>query len=82
MKINVDERHIELTRRNLLTLLAKLNGSPPESACEIVKASEDDGFFWTIKAVEDEVHYADRRPGAMHPDTEAVLSAYQDVIHP
>lgn len=73
MKVIPEERHIELTRRNLRTLLAKLDGNPPDSACEIVKLSEDLTGYWSIKAVEDHDHYADRPPGAMHPDTEAVL---------
>lgn len=58
---------VELTRRNLEVLLAKLDGNPPDSACTI----EKDGFF--VKAVENDEHYTDHQPGIMHPDTEAAL---------
>lgn len=60
---------VELTRRNLNTLLAKLNGNPPDSACTILAP----GTTFFVKAVEDSEHYTDRSPGIMHPDTERVL---------
>jgi hypothetical protein len=56
---------VELTRRNLLSLLAKLDGHPADSACTI---QSPDGFL--VKAVEDDAHYSDRRAGHMHPETE------------
>lgn len=60
---------IELTRRNLNALLAKLDGNPPNSACTILAP----GSTFFVKAVEDSEHYTDRRAGIMHPDTEAAL---------
>ena len=60
---------IELTRRNLLVLLAKLDGNPPNSACTIL----DSRGRVAVRAVEDAEHYSDREPGLMHADTEAVL---------
>ncbi len=72
---------ITLSRRNLLTLLAKLDGNPPASACTI-GAPRVYGEFWIV-GEDDETHYAhpnraqvvgDSRPGRMHPATEAALS--------
>ena len=60
---------IELTRRNLLVLLAKLDGNPPNSACTIF----DSKGRVAVKAVEDAEHYSDREPGRMAAETEAVL---------
>lgn len=48
---------IELTRRNLQTLLAKLDD--PKSFRTIAR----DGI--AVKAVEDDDHYSDRAPGEM-----------------
>jgi hypothetical protein len=61
-----------VSRRNLLSLLAKLDGSPSHSACTIMYG----GFRLT--AEENDVHYAHPErdlphPGAMHPDTERAL---------
>ena len=61
---------VELTRRNLNALLAKLDGNPPNSECTIL-APGDSPFF--VKAVENIEHYADRPTGIMHPATEAAL---------
>lgn len=61
---------VELTRRNLKSLLAKLDGHPPDSMCTLV----DPDNKIAVKAVEDAAHYADRSPGPMHDDTEAGLS--------
>lgn len=55
---------ITLSRRNLLTLLAKLDGYPPESKCSIAR----EGIV--VKAEEDHIHYAKRPAGQMHPLTE------------
>lgn len=57
---------VELTRRNLTALLAKLDfnrnpGGRRSSECEIMSG---DGRA-IIRAVEDEVHYSDRLPGEM-----------------
>lgn len=65
MKVDLAAGRVELTRRNLMTLLAKLDGHPAGSACTISK----DGF--EVKAVENAEHYSDRRPGEIHPDTAA-----------
>jgi hypothetical protein len=66
----VDEknRQVQLTRRNLQALLAKLDGHPPGSKCTI--AIDD----WEVKAVENHEHYTTRRPGVMHPDTELLIA--------
>ena len=57
-----------LSRRNLLALLAKLDGHPPDSNCAIL------GQGILVRAEEDDVHYADRPfAGRMIPETEAQL---------
>lgn len=68
-----------LSRRNLESLLAKLDGHPPGSACILGGGSDAPGFF--VKAEENEEHYADREVpagmskwGLMHPDTERQLT--------
>lgn len=60
---------LELTRRNLATLLAKLDD--PASARTLVKQEDrDDGdAFITVTAVEDDAHYAARAPGEVYMPT-------------
>jgi hypothetical protein len=69
---------VVLSRRNLEVLLSKLdrvkNGE--SSACTIIKRhNPDDGIYATsediaVIAVEDEIMYANRPAGAMHPADE------------
>ena len=54
---------IELTRRNLTTLLAKLDD--PASARTLLEG--ETGF--AVRAVEDEEHYANRPPGEVYMPT-------------
>ena len=61
---------VELTRRNLESLLAKLDGHPPDSSCTLI----DPSFRVAVRAVENEEHYKDRRPGAMIRATEERLA--------
>lgn len=65
---------VVLSRRNLLTLLAKLDGFPEDSALTIIGGSFAKGLV--VKAEEDEEHYGVRPvgPGVMHPDTEERLN--------
>lgn len=57
---------VVLSRRNLLTLLTKLDW--PESHCTI----ENDGVY--VSSESDQTHYAGRvPPGEMHPVTEAAI---------
>ena len=51
---------VELTRRNLLTLLAKLDD--PLSNCTLIDGEQRIG----VKAVEDAEHYSDRPPGDIY----------------
>jgi hypothetical protein len=60
---------VELTRRNLEALLAKLDGYPANSACTLFSPGAGPSIY--VKAVENAEHYSDRRPGALHEDTEA-----------
>lgn len=68
---------VTLSRRNLLTLLAKLDGHPPSSACTIVLPGGGEGPELVVRAEDDHAHYQKRRepPGSMHPDTEARMAA-------
>lgn len=83
---NINGSHwIILSRRNLRSLLAKLDGHPPDSACTIQGGVEAWGYF--VKAEEDEAHYASRAEwpqetkwGPMHPTTEEVLRREQPPI--
>ena len=61
---------IRLSRRNLLTLLHKLQ--MPGSACTIIKPGGT-----PIVAQSDEVHYAGRQPGPAHPETEAFIADFE-----
>lgn len=53
---------VELTRRNLTTLLAKLDD--PLSARTLCK--DGDGCVVWVTAVEDDAHYSDRAPGEVY----------------
>jgi hypothetical protein len=57
---------LELSRRNLEVLLAKLDD--PASARTLMKVSED-GDIVRVIAVENEHHYSDRPPGAVYMPT-------------
>ena len=62
--------HIELSRRNLLALLHKLE--KPGSA-RLISIEGEDGFELWVAAAPDEVHYAGREPGRMSQDTEEFI---------
>jgi hypothetical protein len=64
---------VTLSRRNLLTLLAKLDGHPSTSACTISLPGGGEGPELLVRAEENEADYRHRPapPGRMHPDTEA-----------
>lgn len=62
---------VVLSRRNILALLAKLDGHPAGSSLSISKGRT------MITAQEDAEHYGNRTPGPMHPDTEAHISGPQ-----
>jgi len=72
VRVEFDGSHVHtvvLSRRNLLSLLAKLDGHPPDSACTIYNQDI------VVVAEPDEVHYADRDAGGrMHPKTESAIS--------
>lgn len=71
--IPVSVVEITLSERNLRSLLVKLGGHPTESACTIVRQAEAGGPTLIVHAEADDVHYTDRPPGPMHPDTEDAL---------
>ncbi len=59
MKYIPGHKTVELTRRNLLALLAKLDD--PDSLRTII----DSEGAMAVRAVEDSEHYSDRPPGVM-----------------
>lgn len=65
MKVLTGSGSLELSRRNLTALLAKLDGHPAGSLCTIVSTCGR----MVVKAVEDAEHYGDREPGGLHPAT-------------
>lgn len=74
----MSEITVTLSRRNLLALLSKLERNrqtPGSSRCTIVKP---DGTV--VRAEEDEVHYAARRAGQMHPIEEKVIAALAEGV--
>jgi len=74
-------KHLYLSRRNLLTLLSKLDRLEvgEETACSIIKhANPTDPYCNTIDAImitaiPDELFYTNREPGEMHPSEELAL---------
>lgn len=69
-----------LSERNVRSLMAKLEGHPPNSALELRK-NLDAGGVLVVKVERDDEHYGSRGygPGEMHPDTEAALAQPQTV---
>lgn len=73
--------HIFLSRRNLLTLLSKLDRRQAGELthCEIIKRDREHKTFpqsmdsIRVIAVEDAKYYTDRDPGVVHPRDEAVI---------
>lgn len=60
---------VELSRRNLQALLAKLDGHPPDSYCTLMKQGV------MVKAVENEAHYSEYAPGELHEATADAITA-------
>jgi hypothetical protein len=76
-RVTRTEVMVTLSRRNLLTLLAKLDGHPSNSACTILLTGGGEGPELLVRAEDNDAHYQSRPepPGSMHPDTEAQLAA-------
>lgn len=73
---------VYLSRRNLMTLLAKLDSVKQgySSKCTILKTDIAHQKYpcsteISVTAVEDEDYYIDRVPGTLHERTEAALRA-------
>jgi hypothetical protein len=67
-RLNDQGVHITLSRRNLETLLSKIDR--PESARTIGRQT-DKGAVW-VTSEPDEYHYQGREPGIVHPLDEPV----------
>lgn len=78
MRLNIigDLVVVTLSERNLRSLLAKLEGHPPNSHKTITSQFED-GLQLIVHAETDEEHYEGRpfAPGIMHPATETAMKA-------
>lgn len=76
MKFEIDVyrsvAEIKLSRRNLLTLLGKLDGHPTGSGKTIAREAEN-GWRLVIIAEENPDHYGDRPAGAMEASTERYI---------
>ena len=72
LEFHNDRLMLVLSRRNLMSLLAKLDGHPPGSACTIIGGADAGGMM--VKAEEDDIHYPDRPAGRMTDDTEAKIT--------
>lgn len=70
MERDGDRVIVRLSRRNLLSLLTKLDH--PESARTIYR--DTDGGFLAVVAESDEAHYKDRQPGPMVGWTEREIA--------
>ena len=68
-------QEVTLSRRNLLTLLAQLD--IPGSQRTIIKPG---GIVVTAES--DEVVYAGRQPGRMHPQIEALIDEIEEALRP
>ena len=79
--IAVPKSKVYLSRRNLLTLLAKLDrlAEGDHTECAIIKSDDAHPKYpQTMKsimvvAIEDDEYYIDRNAGEMHPKEEASL---------
>lgn len=76
---------VYLTRRNLLTLLSKLDRvrAGEHSACTVIKNDTTHPKYpcsdrIVCVGVEDDDYYADREAGPIHPSDEAALRVRQD----
>jgi hypothetical protein len=70
-------QQLYLTRRNLLSLLSKLDRQKKgeRTFCTLVKSDTIHPYYpstdvITVTAVEDEDYYVDRAPGKLHPADE------------
>ena len=72
---------VVLSRRNLLTLLTKLDVEWSEKTIHSMNAFNHEGepihdLSVYVKAEGDYEHYGDRTPGPVHPETERALKNY------
>lgn len=76
MSLNDKVPTVYLSRRNLETMLSKLDRNkqnPRNSACTLIKTDDKHPTHpqncpaIIVKAVEDDEYYKDRRPGTIHP---------------
>lgn len=67
---------LRLSRKNIQTLLDKLNGTPPNSARTIFRSTK--GWKVFVTAEENGEHYMDRTPGVMHPANESAARLWKE----
>ena len=69
---------LELSRRNLEALLAKLDD--PASACTLVSPGRPDEPFIVVRAVENDEHYATRAAGEVFMPSSGVIWPQPDDV--
>lgn len=72
-------RYLVVSRRNLYTLLAQLDGSTPFVMPAILGGDEAPGFV--LRAEEDDVHYRNRPFGVMSESTERAIASDAERDH-
>lgn len=82
MRIEVSKSKVKviLSKRNLLSLLAKVKEFPKESLQTIIKTDPVTGILIEARGEPDELHYVGNEagPGVMHQSTEAYMQDYRD----
>lgn len=63
---------VKLSRRNIMALLAQLDDPARTSPALLREAGDGEPEIWVIPE-EDSVHYGERAPGRMQPETERLM---------
>ncbi|MBV9100107.1 MAG: hypothetical protein JOZ46_01365 [Candidatus Dormibacteraeota bacterium] len=69
---------VTLSRRNLVTLLANLEGKPSYTDCSLYRRQSTDSPVLVVHVEPDSVHYRDRDVGSMPPSVEAFIQEHAD----
>jgi len=79
-KVNGPYVEVSLSRRNLESLLAKLDRPDPDRSHTLTRMAgeEDRRYVLTVIAEEDEAHYKGREAGYMGDDIEAKIASNRE----
>src|ERR1019366_2640292 len=75
MQTNVGEIEVTLSRRNLLSLLHKLDW---ENSKRTIQKRGPGGMLLTVVAEDDKEHYGDGEAGTMHDETERFIEKHAE----